>query len=534
VSPDEKHLAYSTLAATAPNSQQNLFDLHVLELASGADRVLVPRAHLTYGMEVSWSPDGRRLAYLANGPLAHGEVVVAALDGAVTTVSPKPVPGLDIAGGELPPLWDDAGTRLFGVGADGRLWVLDAAGGAPRSIAVEGFSLTRIVPCGDRRRAWPGDGRTVWAMGRSQDGERMGFCAVDLERATGRVVLVEAKSYTTFSAYAGDSAGAAIAFVPKDQQHPGDVWVLDARTGQARQVSHLNPDLERYELGAARLIDWLDAGGRPLRGALLLPPGCPDGRRVPLVVSVYGGSLGSKKLNVFGFSGLAPALNMQVLATHGFAVLHPDAPLRPGHQLRDLYRTVMPGVNAAIEKGFADPDRLAITGQSFGAWSSLALIGQSTRFKAALLQAAVTHPDAIADYLRLAPDGSDGPTGYYEEGQGNMTGHPWAVRDRYLENSPVFLFDRIETPVLILQGARDGGLAASDAIFVGLRRLGKTVEYRLYEGEGHVPQQRANVIDSWKRRIEFLDEHLDLTRDAAGRIVYDGERARSRRTPPAR
>jgi len=194
--------------------------------------------------------------------------------------------------------------------------------------------------------------------------------------------------------------------------------------------------------------------------------------------------------------------------------------------MEDLMGTVLPGVNAAIDQGYADPDRLAVMGQSYGSYSTLALITQTNRFKAAIITAAVLHPDLFADYLA-----SEGSIGYYEKGQGNMHGSIWEQRDRYFRNSPLFLFDRIETPLMIGQGENDGRLIASDAIFGALQRLGKRAEYRLYEGEGHVLTQRPNVLDFWNRRLAFLAEHLDLTYDGKGSIVFDREGAKSRKGP---
>ncbi len=153
----------------------------------------------------------------------------------------------------------------------------------------------------------------------------------------------------------------------------------------------------------------------------------------------------------------------------------------------------------------------------------LALITQTGRFKAAIITAAVVHPDLFADYLS-----SEGATGYYEKGQGNMKGTIWEQRDRYFRNSPLFLFDRIQTPLLIGQGENDAALTAPDAIFAGLQRLGKSAEYRLYEGEGHVISQRPNVLDFWKVRLSFLAENLDLTYDDKGRILFDADRPRGR------
>jgi dipeptidyl aminopeptidase/acylaminoacyl peptidase len=204
-------------------------------------------------------------------------------------------------------------------------------------------------------------------------------------------------------------------------------------------------------------------------------------------------------------------------------VLAPDAPLGEGTPMKDLVKTVIPGVDAAVEQGYADPDRVAVMGQSYGSYCTLALIAQTKRFKAAVITAAVLHPDVVADYLHVI-----GGTGYYEQGQGNMHGTPWDHRDRYLENSPVYLFDQIETPLLIGQGSADGDLIPSDATFSALQRLGKEVEYRIYENEGHVLTSKPNVLDFWNRRLDFLAEHLNLEVDANGGVVFEGDRPKDR------
>lgn len=120
---------------------------------------------------------------------------------------------------------------------------------------------------------------------------------------------------------------------------------------------------------------------------MLLPAGYKEGIRYPLVVITYGGSYLSDYVNHFGFWGTMPSFNMQVLATRGYATLYPDAPLRKGAPLKDLASTILPGVNKVIELGIADPDRLAVMGQSYGSYSTLALIVQTNRFKAAIISA---------------------------------------------------------------------------------------------------------------------------------------------------
>jgi dipeptidyl aminopeptidase/acylaminoacyl peptidase len=93
-----------------------------------------------------------------------------------------------------------------------------------------------------------------------------------------------------------------------------------------------------------------------------------------------------------------------------------------------------------------------------------------------------------------------------------MNGSPWHSRDQYVRNSPWFFLDRVETPLLIIQGTGDPiSLTQSDEIFVGLRRLRKRVEYAKYEGEAHYPGvwTPANKLNAARRMIDWFDTHLN-------------------------
>lgn len=520
-SPDEKYVAYTVAKATDETKWQAYYDLVVQEIATGARRTLGADLRMSYGIEWSWSPDSRSIAVISGGSLASGEVVLLTLeDGRARTLAAGAVPSFDEGEGEYPPLWDRGGEHLYAVG-EGSLWGIQVASGKGSRVAqVPGWKIRSAVWSHGQPTIWSADGgRTAWLVAHEEGGAKSGIFAVDLGTGEHRAVLQEPRTYPAIFNLAASDASGEIAFVSKGQQQLAEVWLLDTKTGKTRQASRINQALDRYELGSARTIDWRTADGQALRGALLLPPGYQPGTRLPLVVWVYGGEMGSTAVNSFDLAGMGPIFNMQILATRGYAVLYPDTPLREGMAMADLLQTVMPGVDAAIEQGYADPDRLAVMGQSYGAYCTLSLIAQTTRFKAAVITAAVQHPDLFADYLRSI--------GYYERGQGNMGGSIWEHRDRYLDNSPLFRFDRIETPLLIGQGGLDGDLVPAEAIFTALERLGKPVEYRLYEGESHVITQRPNVIDFWRRRLEFLAEHLDVGVDSKGAVIFDAGRARA-------
>ncbi len=522
LAPNESSAAYTIHKGAEPATQQPNVDLIVKDLTGGAARMLAENARMGYGIEWSWSPDSKSIAYISSGLSANGEIIILHVAGGLERrLKPDSAPNFGAGEGEYAPLWSANGRQIFAVGG-GKLWRIDVSSGSGSAVGnIDGWLISTTITPFSRPTIWSSDGeRSVWVIARNRGSTKAGIYAIDLKTGKSRLALEEVKSFSALFNVDANEATGEIAFVSTDQQHLQDVWMFNTNDGKTRQASRLNTSLDRYELGHARVIEWKTAEGESLRGALLLPPGYEAGKRLPFVVFVYGGESGSRFVNRFGLWGSTPNFNMHLFATRGFAVLYPDAPVKTGQTMTDVVRTVMPGVDAAIAQGYADPDRLVVMGQSYGSFNTLSIITQTNRFKAAIITAAVLHPDLFTDYLRA--------TGYYEHGQGNMGGTIWEQRDRYLANSPLFLFDRIQTPLLIGQGERDGDLAPAEAIFTALERLGKSVEYRLYQSEGHVLTQTPNVIDFWKRRLEFLAEHLDLVYDAKGAVVFDGAKAKSR------
>jgi len=135
---------------------------------------------------------------------------------------------------------------------------------------------------------------------------------------------------------------------------------------------------------------------------------------------------------------------------------------------------------------------------------------QSGRFKAAV--EADGFGDLVGTYGAMEEDGTAFGISTLENGQGQMGGTPWEYRERYIENSPFFQFDKISTPLLIIHGAKDRTVAdfLGDQTFVALRRLGKEVEYAKYKGEGHSPLgwSFANQVDFCDRIIAWFNAHL--------------------------
>jgi len=341
-----------------------------------------------------------------------------------------------------------------------------------------------------------------------------GFYSVDLATRTAYKLLEDARWYGRATEGLYDMASTPdaqlIIYGAEDAQHSHDLFVTTTQFSSSERLTATNPQFNRHQLGTAIVVDYKDDLGNPLHGALLLPPTRGSVERYPLIVWVYGGSSGSQRINRFGLVGNGVE-NMQLFATRGYAVFFPDAPLTGHAPVAELSRMIMPGIRRLNELGFIDPDRIGIIGHSYGGYSVLSLITQSTIFKAAVASASAG--DLIGMYGHLSPSGDSFGVGWCEEGQGLMGDTPWQQRQRYIDNSPFFFLDKVETPLLLIHGGADETVPPylSGEIFVGLRRLGKEAVFALYEGEDHWEGSWSyrNQIDYLQRVLIWFDTHLE-------------------------
>jgi dipeptidyl aminopeptidase/acylaminoacyl peptidase len=168
---------------------------------------------------------------------------------------------------------------------------------------------------------------------------------------------------------------------------------------------------------------------------------------------------------------------------------------------------LLPGVDRAIELGVADSTRIGIMGHSWGGYTVLALLVQTTRFRAAVMRGA--YGDMFADYGEMQATGSTFGQARLESWLG---ADPWQDLPRYIDNSPVFFLDRVRTPLLIIEGSAETTVPQHEAteVFADLRRLGQEVEYALYGGENHGEQGwlLANQKDYLARTIRWFQTRL--------------------------
>lgn len=322
--------------------------------------------------------------------------------------------------------------------------------------------------------------------------------------ATARVVAVSAVARR--AAFVDRAAGATA------------LTVIDA-DGTARPIVEINAHLKGVVGGTPVRIDHQGPNGDARISWLLTPPGHREGDRLPTVVNVYPGSVGRAMFRRFRLDQVH-ALNDHILAARGYGVLFPSLPVNyaqvPRDPLSGLVADVFAAIDAAAAAGYVDPERLAIQGQSYGGYTTGALVGLTDRFKAAVGQAGVYNlvsAYGMTDIRRrpeLEHEGLDFfGASWAETSQGGMGAPVWGDPDRYLRNSPLMHVANVSTPILLFHGDYDYvSMTQSEEYFTALSRLDKDAVFVRYFGEGHVFSSPANIRDMWARIFDWYGMYL--------------------------
>jgi len=494
LSPSGDRVVYLSPTQVKPNNQLLFsYNLSVVSVSTGQLERVRDFSPGVPSLPASWSPDTQTLAYISDGECfiwRRGE-------------QPQKVSSTAHARFLQAPLWDRDGRNVYLLG-ENKIWRLSTDDA--KSVALTKTwdrQITGIVSRHDGQQIWSRDrGESFYVITNNPETKQEGFYRIESRSGDfNKVLETDISLNPTLSSVSPDDD--FFVYAAQGARQEQNLWKADFAS--PRQLTHVNPDLERYTTGEARLIEYSTAAGKKLRATLLLPVNYQQGQRYPMIVWVYGGSLLSDRINRYGATG-NEQYNMQLFSARGYAVLLPDTPLAVGTPMQDLAKTILPAVNKAIEMHIADPDRLGIMGISYGGYSTLSMLVQTRRFKAAVMDVGIANLSGY--YGLMLKNGNAFGVGWAEEGQGRMGGPPWQFPDRYVQNSPLFYLDKVQTPLLINQGGMDISPFLSDEIFVGLRRLGKKVVYVRYENEGHGVELYNNRVDYLNRVIDWFRSHL--------------------------
>ena len=505
-SPDDTTVAVLNLIIEEKlTSQEHLFELLLVPLDGKPTRSLATNIS-EKELFVSWSPDGQKLIYADQS----GLYLVSIQDGKQTNITENIEEKLRFF---ARPLWTPSGDSFF-CGIDGNIWEFAADGSNPRKLTEElDRPIIGLVAKGNTHVVWQSsDAESICVQTHNPETKKDGFYLVNTAEARATCLFEEPISVTSRIADEFDlkvvGYDAQIVYRSQNATHPEEIWTFDIDAKKQQQVTELNPHLRDLQFGEVRFVEAKTEKGTRLRGALMLPANYEEGKQYPLVTWVHPGMPPSRLIYSFGLFDYV--INFQLLAARGFAVLGIDLPPKSDVWLKELPEYVLPAIDKVVEMGVADTNRLGIMGYGSGGYCSAGLITQTNRFKAAVCGGGFYN--LIQVYGDLSKRGESRGIDWVE-GRLQIGGSLWEERKQYIDNSPLFHLDKVETPVLVYCGEGYNGYdyMQSGELFSGLRRLKKEATFTWYRGEGHIvtswrPEHRA---DCWERIIDWFEKHLN-------------------------
>jgi len=285
-----------------------------------------------------------------------------------------------------------------------------------------------------------------------------------------------------------------------------DLWVASPDFKYTARVSDANPQKDKFIWGTSELVHYKNADGVPLSGMLVKPENFDPQKKYPMIVYIYERL--SQNLHHFVVPKEGTSINPTFYASNGYLVFMPDITYTIGYPGQSALKCVLPGIQAVVDRGFVKEDAIGIQGHSWGGYEIAYMITQTSRFKAAAAGAPVSNMTSAYDGIRW---GTGLPRQFqYEKTQSRIGGTLWEYPLRFVENSPVFMADRVKTPLMILHNDHDDVVPWYQGIeyYLALRRLGKEVYLFNYPDELHGLRKKANQKDYTVRMQQFFDYHL--------------------------
>ncbi|MDP8206177.1 MAG: S9 family peptidase [Candidatus Electryonea clarkiae] len=458
VSPDQKQIAMVTTPDDKLISNEGWSDVRIFDIASGTltilpDKLWRAEAPSPYGWlgGLAWSTDSKKVAFSVDFDGFPAEILVANLskgnENAMIQRLPRP-DGVSTAGGLRWIPGRDAVAFVGEMKARKRVYTIHVHDGTnevltPGDVVIDGFTFVG-----------------------------------------GKGDLVAMQSELTY-------------------YHDLVLWT---KKGKTDRLTRLNPQVDTWKLPQISIFKWVGAEGDTVEGILELPPDYDGKSKLPLLVTLHGGPTASEP-----YCFLLWIYGRTSFAAKGYAMLAPNYRGSTGYGdkfLTDLIghendrdvTDIMTGVDALIEKGIVDPERMGVAGWSNGGFLTNCLISNN-RFKAASSGAGV-----LDMTVQLLEEDTPGHVLNY------MEGLPWEQPKEYQDASPLFdLKPGIKTAVLIHVGENDPRVPVSHS--KGLHRmlrqyLDVPCELVIYPSAGHNLTKYTHRLAKTKWDHAWFDRYL--------------------------
>ena len=296
-------------------------------------------------------------------------------------------------------------------------------------------------------------------------------------------------------------------FTKQNFQNFPDIFASDMTFQFVKKISDANPQQKQYAWGTVELVDYKAFDGTPLQGLLYKPENFDATKKYPMMVYFY--EKNSDNLHThYTPSPIRSYINYPYFTSNGYVVFVPDIVYKAGEPGKSAYNCIIAGTKEIIAKGFINPERVGISGHSWGGYQTAYLVTQTNMFCAAEAGAPVSNMTSAYGGIRW--ESGNSRQSQYERGQTRIGGTLWEKFDKYVDNSPLFQVPKIKTPLLIMHNDDDGAVPWQQGIefYMALKRLNKPVWLLNYNGEKHGLTQRKNRKDFAKRLYQYFDHYL--------------------------
>ncbi|HMA37354.1 MAG TPA: S9 family peptidase [Chloroflexia bacterium] len=474
-SPDGRYLAFASNRIPDPD-RTPISDIFVVPAAGGPPQQMTASAGMAHSP--AWSPDGAALAYV---------------------------------GHERGPEWGYGSNNIlymvpFQPGESTAAQRRDLSGRLDRPVDNMSLSDSRLGSL-INYPIWTADGQAIDML--VSDWGRVGLRRFPVQGAGAPVAVLAGDRAITNLAFSADRR--RVAFVAGDLHNPGDLFsadlAADGTLEAERQVTHVNAKLfAGLQIAQGAELRFTSPEGVELQGWVIKPPGFTAGQHYPAVLSIHGGPH-----LMYGFAFFH---EFQVLAAQGYVVfcMNPRGSQGYGQAFADAirggwgepdYADLMQGVDVLLQQGYVDPQRLGVSGGSYGGYMTCWIAGHTSRFQAAVASRPVTN---LISMYGASDAGWMLEDWEFTELFGSADGY--AVLWKY---SPLAYAPQISTPLLLTHGEQDlrCPIGQSEEMFVALKRDGKATALVRFPGASHelsragAPKMRVGRLDAivgWLRR----------------------------------
>jgi len=330
-----------------------------------------------------------------------------------------------------------------------------------------------------------------------------GFYRVPFAGGAPAKLILEARAFSTPKL--AKNADVILLTASRFDQFP-DLQVTDTSFAKFAAVSDANPQKKDLKWGTAELVSYRTPQGVPLQGILYKPEDFDKTKKYPMLVYIYERL--SSGLHTFTDPAPSQNLNRALYVSNGYLMLYADIAYTTGYPGDSALQCVSAAVKKVVDMGIVDEKKIGIQGHSWGGYQIAYMVTRTNLFAAASPGALVANMTSAYDGIRYGPGL---PRQFqYETGQSRIGGSLWQYPTRFIDNSPIFRADKVQTPLLMLHNDRDDAVPFTQGIefFLALRRLGKEVYFFNYNGEPHGIRKRVNQRDYAIRQFEFFNHFL--------------------------